>query len=221
MDRSRRCWISSFRFFATSRSDAPVEINLVLFATPLSILFSVVGYFDRSFPAYFPHPFPSLPAFPFPLSSSRPSFAFAFSLFVFSVLFCPVSPFPCFFPFPVSLSRFLFCPVSLPLVPFSLSRLLSRLPPSPRFPLFCFSVRFPVLFPLSFRCYVCVRPFARAFVRSFVRSFVLVSVRSFVHSFVRVRVRSFVRSLGSFPAFPVLLPSLSRPPPISRLPLFY
>ena len=106
---------------------------------------------------------------------------------------CPVSPVPSPVPSPVSL------PFSL--VPFSGS--------------------FPRSVSLSFRCHVCVRPFACAFVRSFVRSFVLVSVRSFVHSFVRVRVRSFVRSLGSFPAFPVLLPSLSRPPPISRLPLFY
>ena len=220
MDRSRRCWISSFRFFATSRSDAPVEINLVLFATPcrfyLASLVILIVLSLHTFPTRFRL------YLPFRFRFLRPALL-SLSSFLVRVLcsFPSRFPFPSFFPvsrLPVPSSVLSRLP---PACPVPLSRLPSRLPPPSRFPLSRFPVRFPVLFPLSFRCYVCVRPFACAFVRSFVRSFVLLSVRSFVHSFVRVRVRSFVRSLGSFPAFPVLPPVLSRPPPISRLPLFY
>ena len=212
MDRSRRCWISSFCFFAASRSDASVEFNLVLLATPcrfyLASLVILIVLSLHTFPARFRLCLSFRFRFPCPALS----FAFVFPCSC-SCSFPPRFPFPRSFPFPVSLSRLpvpspvrcvpspspvpspcpVFCPASVSL-PFPLSR---------------FPVAPVLFFPSGAVC-----AFVRcACVRSFVvRSFVLVFVRSFVHSFVRVRVR---RSFARWDPFPLSLfffPSCSRPP---------
>ena len=226
LDRSRRCWISSFRFFASSRSDAPGEINLVLFAAfcrfyLASLVILIVLSLHTSPPVSVFVCF-SVSAFFVP-----PFFRFRFFLVRFLCSFLSRFPFPLFFP----VSR-------LP-VPFSV---LSRLPPacpvfpvpspvpSPAFPVFPVpssvpSSAFPPFSPCSVLCsfpcsvpsffpVLCVRSSVRACVRSFVRSFVRSGVRSFVRSFVRSCARPFVRSLaGIFSRFPCSSSHLIPPSP--------
>ena len=224
MDRSRRCWISSFRFFATSRSDAPVGIDLVLFAAfcrfYLASLVILIVLSLHTFPTRFRLYLPFRFRFLRPALLSLSSFPCSCSLFFFVpfplslVLSRFPSPCPvfCSVPPPSRLSR---SPVPSP-VPSPVSL---PFPPWSRFP-----VRFPVLcFVLS--SFGAMRAFVRscavcAFVRSVVRSFLCSFVSSFVRSLVRASVRSFVR-WDLFPLSPVLPPVLSRPSPISRLPLFY
>ena len=189
------------------------RFDLVLFATPcrfyLASLVILIVLSLHTFPARFR----LCLSFRFRFLCPALSFAFVFPCSC-SCSFPPRFPFPRSFPFPVSLSRL---PVPSPV----------RCVPSPSpvpspCPVFCPASRLPPvsLVPfsrcpcsvLSFWCRVCVRSLR---VRSFVRcSFVRSGVRSVVRSFVRSCARpSFVRSLGSFPAFPVLLPVLFPPSP--------
>ena len=212
LDRSRRCWISSFRFFATSRSDAPGEINLVLFAAfcrfYLASLVILIVLSLHTFPTRFRLCLLFRFRFLRPALLSLSLFPCSCSLF----FFCPVSLFPvlsrfpspcpvfCSVPSPSRLSRFP-CPVSCPV---------SRLPPVSPCPV---SLFVPCSVP-SFFLVLCVRSSVRVCVRSFVRSFVRSAVRSFVRSFVRSCARPFVRSLaGIFSRFPCSSSLLIPPSP--------